>query len=239
MKLRTKRATRVAGAFTLAAGLALAAASPAVAAPPNTAIGLQATGTIVAGPFAVSTFPGSSPNSLVNIGVPGLLSTGAVNTAAGNVNASSSVDNLAVTLSAIASLSAGTVTSSCAFDPNTSTVSGTAGLTNAAFTVLGVPTGLAANPAPNTVVGIPGVATLTLNRQSTAGDGTLTIDALVISLLGSAQNVTVATSVCNAADLAPVPLIPANVAVGALAMLLIGGTSFQIHRRRNLADPVT
>lgn len=236
MKRTPKRVGRLAGVCALAAGLALAVASPAAAAPPNTAIGLQATGTIVAGPFAVSTFPGTSPNSLATINVPGLVTTGVVNTAAGNVTASSSVNDLAVTLSAIASLSATTVSSSCVFDPNTTTVSGTAALTNAAFTVLGVPTSLASNPDPDTIVDIPGVATLTLNRQTTAGDGTLTVDALAITLLGSAQSITIATSVCNAADLAPVPVMPAKAAASALAVLLLSGTGLHLRRRRTPAD---
>jgi hypothetical protein len=45
------------------------------------------------------------------------------------------------------------------------------------------------------------VATLTLNRQTTAPDGTLTVDALPVSLVGGLENVVVATSTCNAATL--------------------------------------
>jgi hypothetical protein len=56
------------------------------------------------------------------------------------------------------------------------------------------------NPAPNTSIAVPGVATITLNRQVSTR-GALEVDALSVSLLGSAETITIATSLCNSADL--------------------------------------
>jgi hypothetical protein len=239
VKFLTGRFTRVVGGSVAVVGcLVFALSAPASAASPNTATGLAATGLITAGPFAQSTFPGTSPSTLVGINVPGLVTTGVVNTAATNVAAAASVNGTAITLSAIASLTADAITSSCVYDPNTNTVTGASALTGAAFTVLGIPTALAANPAPNTVVGIPGIATITLNRQTTAGDGTLTVDALAVSLIGSTQTITISTSLCNQADLAPVPMMPAPVAAGALAAFVVGGTGLQLRRRRQQREAV-
>ena len=67
---------------------------------------------------------------------------------------------------------------------------------------------LAANAAPNTTVNVPGVATITLNRQITAADGTLTVDAIYVNLLSGTQTLTIGTSTCNAASVAPVPVLP-------------------------------
>ena len=53
---------------------------------------------------------------------------------------------------------------------------------------------LAANPAPNTTLTIPSVATVILNRQTTAGDGTLTVTAIYVNLLGAPRRWTIGTS---------------------------------------------
>ena len=60
------------------------------------------------------------------------------------------------------------MTSSCSFDPNTGTVSGTSGIVNG--DVHPGPAGRAwrRNAAPNTIITVPGIATITLNRQTTA-----------------------------------------------------------------------
>ena len=55
---------------------------------------------------------------------------------------------------------------------------------------------------------MPLIATLTLNRQTTAPDGTLTVDAIYVSLLNSTQTLTIGTSVCNTANLAGVLALP-------------------------------
>ena len=56
-----------------------------------------------------------------------------------------------------------------------------------------------------------------------------------MSLLGSTQTLTLATSVCNAASLAPVPILPGKTlefTLGGLGVLLLAGVSYQMSRRK-------
>jgi hypothetical protein len=135
-------------------------------------------------------------------------------------------------------LRATAVTSSCSFNTNTGAVTGTATINNGRVTVAGVPTAtLAANPAPNTTITVPGVATVILNRQTSAGDGTLTVTAIYVSLLRSTQTLAIATSVCNPANLAPVPNLPGKsleITLGGLGLLLFGGLGYRASCRRKL-----
>jgi hypothetical protein len=239
MKGTMKGAVRLASSLAVAGGLLVAAALPAAASSPNRSYGARATGLISISPVAAATFPGTSPRSVAHINATGLLTTGVVTDTAGPTSSSSTIANVAVTLTGTAGLTASAVTSSCTFNTNTGRVSGTAGITNGVVRLAGVIfANLAANPAPNTTITVPGVATVTLNRQTTAGDGTLTVSAISISLLGSTQTLTLATSVCNAAKLAPVPILPSKsleITLGGLSALLLGGVGYQMSRRRKLA----
>ncbi len=202
MKIWAQRAARCLGILAVTGGIALAAASPASAAAPNTAIGFQATGLISGGPFPASSFPGTSPNHLVGISLLPLLNTGAVDTAATPTSASVAVSGLAAALSPVAAVTAGTVTSSCFYNPFTGTVSGNADIRNGTILLFGVPITIQPNQAPGTTFVLPGnVGTLTFNRQTIAADGTLTVEALSLSLPGGLENVVVARSVCNKATL--------------------------------------
>lgn len=230
---------KTAASLSLAGGILAAAALPAAAASPNEAYGAAATGLISVSPVAESTFPGTSPVSVANINVAGLLRTGLVTDTANATSASSTVADVRATLSAASALRADAVTSSCSFNPNTGTVSGTSGITNGRVTITGLPAiTLAAAAAPNTTVSVPGIATITLNRQITATDGTLTVDAIFVSLLGSTQTLTIATSVCNKASLAAVPILPGKsltFGLGGLSLLVVGGVGYQFSRRRRQA----
>ncbi len=77
---------------------------------------------------------------------------------------------------------------------------GDADIVNGTLLLFGTP--IAIQPAPATTVVLPvNLGTLTLNQQTLAADGTLTVDALSINLLGGLENVVVARSVCNSAVL--------------------------------------
>ena len=236
MKRTMRGVVKVASSLAVAGGLLIAAALPAAAASPNRSNGARATGLISISPVAQATFPGTSPRTVADINVTGLLTTGVVTDKAGPTSASSHIANVGATLTGRVGLTASAVTSSCHFNTNTGAVSGTAGITNGVVNIAGIPTiTLAANPAPNTTVSVPGVATITLNRQTTAGDGTLTVSAIYVSLLGSTQTLTLATSVCNAASLAPVPILPGKTlefTLGGLGVLLLAGVSYQMSRRK-------
>jgi len=227
---------KAAASLSLAGGMLALATGPAFAAVPNEAYGAAATGLISVSPLADATSTGTSPVTLANINVAGLVTTGIVTDTADGTSASSTIANAAVTLSAIASLAATTVSSSCTFDTDTDTVSGTSSLAGASFTVLGIPTSLAANAAPNTTVGVPGIATIVLNQQITA-NGTLTVNAIAITLLGSTQTLTLGTSICNAAGVAPVSILPGMatpIGLGTLGLLALGGTAYYFSKRRRV-----
>ena len=135
-------------------------------------------------------------------------------------------------VSLLATLSATSVQSACTFDTNTGTVSGTTTIADGEVSVTGLPAiVLDFNPPPNSAVSVPGIATITLNRQTVAADGTLTVTAISVSLLGTTQTLSIGTSVCNAANLAPVPMVPGTDALAAAALVpgvgatLIPGTA--------------
>jgi hypothetical protein len=226
---------KIAGSLAMAGGLIAMAAMPAAAASPNRAYGAGATGLISASPIGLATFPGTSPVTVANANIAGLLTTGVVTDTAGPTSASSTVAAITARLSALASLGATALSSSCRFNTTLGTVSGTASITGGAVHVLGLPViTLAANPGKNTSVSVPGIATITLNKQTTAGDGTLTVTAIYVSLLGRTQTLSLGVSVCNAANLAPVPIVPGKAlpfALGGVGVLLIGGVAYRATRR--------
>ena len=236
---------KVTASLSLACGIAAAAAGPALAASPNEAYAALATGPISAGPLDEATFPGTSPVSAGSVSIPGLLTAGVLTDSASATGASTSVANVSVSLAAATrllsavSLTADLVTSSCTFNTTDGTVSGTASITNGAVGGRLLAISLAANPAKNTTVTVPGIATLTLNRQTTAGDGTLTVDAIYVSLLNSTQTLTIGTSVCNTATLAGAPALPGVATpIGATLAGLVsfGGIGYFLNRRRRVAS---
>jgi hypothetical protein len=234
MKVTMHGIGKAAGALALAGSVLVATALPAAAASPNRAYGAAATGLISAAPIGEATFPGTSPVTLANANIPGLLTTGIVHDTAGPTSASSTVANPLAGLAKLVSLTATVVTSSCRFNTNTGVVTGTAAIGNGKVTGV-LPITLASNPAPNTTVSVPGIATITLNRQTTALDGTLTVQAIYVSLLGSTQTLSIGVSVCNAANLAPVPILPgrsAQIVLGALVLLALAGLGYQVSTRR-------
>ncbi len=234
MKLTMRGIGKAAGALALAGSVLVATALPAVAASPNRAYGASASGLISHGPIGEATFPGTSPVTVANANITGLLATGVVTDTAGPTSASSTVANPVGSLGKLVSLTADSVTSSCIFNTDTGKVTGTATINNGKVTGL-LPITLASNPPPNTHVTVPGIATITLNRQFTALDGTLTVQAIHVALLGSAQTLSIGVSVCNAANLAPVPILPgrsAQIVLGAVVLLALVGLGYQVSTRR-------
>lgn len=235
MKLAKHGFIKAAGALALSGGVLFAAALPAAAASPNTGYAASAGGVISAGPVGQATFPGSSPTTVAHANITGLLTTGVAHATAGPTTATSTVNGVTALLTAISALRATSVNSSCRFNTNTGAVTGSAHISNGRVTRPGGTTNLASNPAPNTVVGIPGIATITLNRQTTAVDGTLTVQAIHVAVLGSTQSLDIGVSVCNAANLAPVPILPGlttPITLGAIGLLLLAGAAYQLSRRR-------
>ncbi|MEP6697343.1 MAG: choice-of-anchor P family protein [Pseudonocardiales bacterium] len=194
----TRGKARLAAVTGLAAVIAIGMAAPASAAANDTSsYGLKCTGSVTCGPFAQSAYPaGPASNSLANANVAGLVTTGVINTSANSNGANASVNDLSVVLTR-ATLNATTVSSTCSINSNGS-VSGSSSIVGGQIVIIGgTPITLASSPAPNsTVLGLTGIATVVLNRQTTAGDGTLTVDAIFITLLNG-ETVTVASSSCT------------------------------------------
>lgn len=160
--------------------------------------------------------------SLAAVDANGLVTAKAATDTAGPTTASSTLADVEV-LGALglSPASINTVTSSCSYNSSTNTVSGTTSIVGgqllSGLSGLGglgglgglnglgglsglLPLSLPANPAPNTTLTVPGVLSITLNKQVSSG-GTLEVDAVAISLLGTAETITIGTSICNSATL--------------------------------------
>jgi hypothetical protein len=229
--------SKITGALALASGMIMMAALPAVAAAPNEAYGAAATGRIYAAPIGLATYPtGIHYVRLNHIGIPGLLTTWTVTDKAHSTSASSNVLTVRARLPKATTLTAVAAYSSCRFNTRTGTVSGYTKITYGVVRKFGFPSiPLPWYPRPNRTVSVPGIATITLNKQYTAPDGTLTVTAIYVKWLHHKQTLRVATSVCNRAKLAPVPILPGKslpLTVGGLAVLLIGGMGYRVTRRR-------
>jgi hypothetical protein len=229
---------KAAGALALTGGVLVVSALPAAAAAPNRAYAASAFGVVSHRPIGEATFPGISPVHVRHARIDGILTTDFARATAGPTTASSFVATPVATLGKLVALGATSVRSSCRFNTNTGRVRGTSFILNGKVNGLGVPFSLPAHPHPNTHIGVPGIASLTLNRQTTARDGTLTVQAIHIALLGRTQILNIGVSVCNDADLAPVPILPgpaAPAALGGLGLLLLAGAGYHLSRRRRLA----
>lgn len=232
-----RRGGRISVVAAMAAVAVVGLAGPASAATrSNSSTGIVASGAVTAGPFAASKFPaGPRTDRTASARVAGLLSAGVINTAAGPTTASASVANLSVTLTPLARLSATDVSSQCSYIGTK--LSGSATITRGAVTLPAGPSiTLSAVPAANTtVVGLAGVATVVLNRQTFNRDGSLTVDAVFIRLLNG-QTVAVASSTCQPAVLV-ISMIAPSMALAAggpaVAGLLVFG--FLLYRRQHPA----
>jgi hypothetical protein len=230
---------KVAGALAIAGSMVMAAALPAAAAAPNRAYAALATGPISSPPIGLASYPsGVSPVTLSHAFIPGLLVTGPLRDTAGPTSASSTVTAVNVRLwrlTRLPSLTARIASSSCRFSTRTGRVHGTTRIVAGALRLLGHPViPIATFPIRNSTLLVPGIARVTLNRQRTSFDGTLTVTAIYISWLHSRQTLSIGTSVCNAANLAPIPMLPVKtlpLSLGVLAMLL-GGVGYGVRRRR-------
>lgn len=237
MFISIRRGTRLAAVVGLSAAVVIGLAGPASAAPVpgnNSATGIEAEGLIDAGPFSEAFFPnGPVTDTLASVDVEDLVSSGTLVTNASATTADASVEDLDVRLSRLLSLSADAVTSQCSYDEDSMSLSGDSAIVGGAIEsrVPLVPdVALDASAAPNTTIDLV-VAEITLNRQTTAPDGSLTVDAIFIDLLDGTQTVTIASSTCRPAVLV-VPVIAPQFAAGAgvLGLLVLG---FFLYRRRH------
>ncbi len=248
------RITRRGGVLALTAAAALfAGAVPASAAPGDgSAFGVQVGVTllggapITVGPLAQSSTAGPPTATVASVNVPGVLTTGVITSSAsknpntGAVTSTASTANVAVPLlSGLGNVSASAIVATCNATQAGNTGSST--LTNATLGSLGA---LAVNPAPNTVIqiNIAGihVATLTLNEQIPNADGSLTVNAFHLHLLGGAigalgtGNVIISSATCGPAAL-PIPMASGAglwIGLGLLGAIAVPIGTVVVRRRR-------
>ncbi len=243
-----KRGGRLMLVLVMAGVALIGLASPASASTGrhNTSTGIVGAGVLTFGPFSASNFPdGPQSNSTLSASVAGLLSSGAINTKAGPTTASASVVGLSVTLSPLATLAATAVSSKCSYDSTTMTLTGSSSIAGGTITVAGLPTiQLATSPAKNTQIKVKApitgatIASVVLNRQTTNPDGSLTVDAIFVTLLNG-QTIAVASSTCQAAVLA-IPVIAPAFALGTGAVAVVGlpVLGFFLYRRRQTSAAI-
>jgi len=215
--MRTARRGGLTG--LVAAALLVAGALPASAAPgdgsaygASVSITLVGIGPITAGKFAQAHTDGPTEDSLAEAAVPGVLELGVVDTRAtldestGQVDSSASSADLKLTLLANNPITAKLVQASC-----TATQAGVTGNTRLVELDAGTLGAVDASPSPNTRIDVPDVLSITFNEQIANPDGSLTVNAIHVRLLGGnlaklgSGDVIVSSATCGPAGL-PVPL---------------------------------
>ncbi len=237
-------------AGTAALGGLLFTAAPAHAAltsPKADAYALSASalGMSLVAPTPRSTYPGGGTASLINLNVKPLTAVGALKATtsgdptAGTSAASADVADVTVSLSSLASLSLTAVNATCTATPSGATGSSSIATANvsALLGLLPSPVTIPVNAGPNTKVAIPGLASITLNEQSTDADGVLTVNALHITLLnGQGADIVISHAQCGGAPaVQAVPMISPAAGAGAAGMATVGGVAY-LRRRRDVAQ---
>ncbi|WIY03703.1 choice-of-anchor P family protein [Amycolatopsis mongoliensis] len=235
------------------ASFVLAGAAPASAAPGDgSAYGVNVDVTLLgqpavqAGPLAAANTAGPTSNSTAKVNLTGILTTGVINTEAkrddnsGAVTAKASTADVGLPLlKALGKVGVKAVEAVC-----TATQEGVKGSTTLVGADLGSAGDVDSNPAPNTQVkvGLAGIniATVILNEQIKNKDGSLTVNALHVKLLGGvvgglgSGDVIVSSATCGPAA-PPMPLASGAglwIGLGLLgAVALPVGT--RIYRRRS------
>jgi hypothetical protein len=191
-------------------------------------------------PTPLSTYPPGGTQTLLGLTVgpfatsSTLTSTTAGNPTTGTASASATVEQLGVNLGPLLSASLTGVSATCDATPAGATGNGiiTAGSIDLGGLVpISLP--LTASAGKNTVLGIPGIVTVTLNEQSTDTNGVLMVNAVHIKVLsGNGADIIVGHAECGGAPpVQATPMISPAVGTGAVAMAAIGGVVYL--RRRN------
>jgi hypothetical protein len=207
------------------ASVVLAGAAPASAAPGDGSaygvkvdVKLLGQNAVKAGPFAAANTAGPTSGSLAKVDLTGVLTAGAINTAAerdensGAVTAKASTADVGLPLlkAALGNVGIKLVEAVC-----TATQKGVEGSTKLVGANLGSVGAVDAAPAANTQIkvglGALNVATIILNEQVKNADGSLTVNAVHVKLLGEglkalgSGDVIVSSATCGPAA-PPMPL---------------------------------
>ncbi|MEU4668967.1 choice-of-anchor P family protein [Amycolatopsis sp. NPDC023774] len=238
------------------ASVALAGAVPASAAPGdgsaygvNVDVKLLGASAVKLGPLAAANTNGPTSNSTVSANAAGILTAGVINTSAvrdensGAVTAKASTADVGLPLlkAALGNVGIKAVEAVC-----TATQEGVKGSSTLVGADLGSVGDVDSNPAPNTQIkvglGPVNVATLILNEQIKNKDGSLTVNALHLKLLGGvvgalgSGDVVVSSATCGPAA-PPMPLASGAglwVGLGVLAAVAVP-VGLRFTRRRSVA----
>lgn len=248
----TRKRLGVVAALGCAGALAVAQPAFAAQAVNGSAYGAKVSlaGASVLSPTPTVTLPPSGARqqtTLASVTVPGgVLTAHALNVetngdpSKGTSHSQASVSNVTAFSNLVPTLlTAKTITASCDATPS--------GETGSATIVDGVVSGvpvLTTNPSPNTTISVPGVATVVLNQQVHNSDGSLTVNAVHITVLPTVNggaDVVLASATCgpNAAA-PPIPTFPGEglpLAGGIVVLAGMAGAGWWLHRRRISFSP--
>ena len=241
-------------AAALLAGIAPASAAPGDGSAYAIKVNVTLTGSPVVnvGPLAAANTAGPTTASLVSATVPNILAAGVLNAAAnkdtntGAVTATASTADLSLPLlQAIGTVKAKLIAVKC--EATQSGETGSATLTTATFGALGT---LAVSPSANTKIDVAlpapigNVATLTLNEQINNPDGSLTVNAIHLHLLGGpgigqlgSGDVIISSATCGPAGL-PMPVASGLglwIGLGLLGAIAVPIGIATVRRRRTAA----
>lgn len=245
--MRIRIAPRLAAVTAAVMGTWLGFSAPtqaALASPASTAyvVGGQVLG-ITIPQTPLSTFPPGGPVTVSSISI-GAVTSNALATAdaegsvpAGTSSASATVDSLGVNLGALGSLGFTGVNATCNAPAAPGVATGNGIIATAGLTVLGITTPINIPAGINsTPVNVPGVATIAFNKQSTDGNGVLTVIAAQVTLLsGNVLNIGFAQ--CGgAAPQAATPMMYPPAAAGGLTLAAVMGFVYLRRRSAGAAD---
>jgi hypothetical protein len=242
-------------AVLVAVGALLLGAVPASAAPGDAsahgvklALSLRGTKAASAGPFAAADANGPTTNTFVSVELPAVLKTGAINTSAsrddrtGGVYAKASTADVKLDLlkSVTGGISLALAEADC--DATQKGLSGRTKLVGVDLGKLGV---VATDPAPDTEVDVElvgvDIARITFNEQVRNADGSLTVNAAHVRLVGGVigsvgtGDVVLSSATCGPAGL-PIPLASGAglwISLGLLAVSAVPVGVVAIRRRRS------
>lgn len=255
MRVRMTRRIAVAGLVAVAAlvvGAAPASAAPGDASAYGAKLNLSLLGSdaVSAGPFAAADANGPTANTFAGVDLPNVLKTGVLTTSAsrddktGGVHSRASAADVRLDLlkTVTGGISAELVEAECA-----ATQKGLTGKSKLVGLRLGRLGVVDSDPAPNTTVDVDllgvDVAKVVLNEQVRNADGSLTVNALHLTLIGGALgsvgtgDLVLSSATCGPAGL-PIPLASGAglwIGLGLLGLVAVPVAAVAIRRRHELA----
>jgi|GEM_PF-5819552 len=236
--MRMLSARRAGQVGLVAAALMIVGALPASAEPGDgsafgvkVAVDLVGIGQITAGPFAAASTDGPNEDHFLSLDLPDVMTLNVINASAHRDDVTGQVDSRA----SMADLRVGviggsnTLTFTLIEATCTATQDGVSGGTTLVGADLGDLGEIDLGPPPNTVITVPNIATITFNEQIPNDDGSLTVNAIHIRLLGGSVisigtgDVILSSATCGPAGL-PIPMASGPglwISLGVLGMAVL------------------